>query len=81
PQYPRPAQEQKLSGWTIVMLLVDEQGKVLETAPVESSEAFMDYDKGVAEELRGSTFTPGKLDGRAVKTMMFVTVRFDPAGL
>ncbi|MEO8157604.1 MAG: TonB family protein [Betaproteobacteria bacterium] len=81
PEYPRPAREQTLSGWVIVMLLVDEQGKVVEAAPVESSEAFSDYDKRVAEELRGSTFNPGKLDGRAVKAMMFVTVRFDPAGL
>jgi outer membrane biosynthesis protein TonB len=77
PKYPRPAREQKLSGWVIVMLLVDERGKVVDTAAVESSESFNDYERDVAEELRGSIFTPGKLDGRAVKTLMFATVRFD----
>lgn len=81
PKYPRPAREQKLSGWVIVMLLVDERGKVVDTAAVESSESFNDYETDVAEELRDSTFTPGKLDGRAVKTLMFAIVRFDFKGL
>ena len=81
PKYPHPAREQKLSGWVIVMLLVDERGKVVDTAAVESSESFNDYETDVAEELRDSTFTPGKLDGRAVKTLMFVKVRFDFKGL
>jgi len=81
PKYPRPALEQKVSGWVIVMLLVDEQGKVVDTAAVESSESFSDYEKEVAEELRGSTFTPGKLDSRAVKTLMFATVKFDSKAL
>jgi len=81
PTYPRPAREQKLSGWVIVMLLVDERGKVVDTAAVESSESFNDYEREVAEDLRGSIFTPGKLDGRAVKTLMFATVRFDSKAL
>lgn len=81
PQYPGPARKQELSGWVIVMLLVDELGKVVDTAAVDSSESFSDYDKDVAEELHGSTFTPGKLDGRPVKTLMFVMVRFDSKGL
>jgi hypothetical protein len=81
PRYPRLAQEQKLSGWVIVVLLVDESGKVIDTAAVESSESFNDYEGEVAEELRGSIFTPGKLDGHAVKTLVFARVRFDSKGL
>jgi outer membrane biosynthesis protein TonB len=81
PSYPRSAQEQKVSGWVIVMLLVDERGKVVDTVAVESSESFNDFERDVAEELRDSTFTPGKLDGRVVKTLMFATVRFDSRGL
>ena len=81
PTYPRAAWEKKLSGWVIVMLLVDERGKAVDTLAVESSESFRDYEKDVAEELRDSTFTPGKLDGRAVKTLMFATVRFDSRAL
>lgn len=81
PRYPRVAQEQKLSGWVIVGLLVDENGKVIDTAAVESSESFNDYESEVAEELRGSTFTPGKLDGHAVKTLVFARVQFDSKGL
>ena len=80
PKYPRRAWEQKVSGWVVVMLLVDERGKVVDTAAVESSESFNDYQSDVAQDLRGSTFVPGKLDGRAVKTLMFVTARFDYVG-
>lgn len=81
PAYPRAAQEQKLAGWVIVMLLVDATGHVVDTAAVESSEAFSDYQDEVAQGLLGSAFTPGKIDGRAVKTMLFATVWFDPAAL
>jgi hypothetical protein len=81
PRYPSRAQEQKVSGWVIVMLLLDERGKVVDAAAVESSESFHDYETDVAAELRDSTFTPGKLDGRPVKTSMFATVRFDSRGL
>lgn len=81
PRYPRLAQEQKVSGWVIVVLLVDERGQVIDTAAVESSESFNDYEREVAEALRGSTFTPGKLDGQAVKTLVFARVRFDSRGL
>lgn len=81
PKYPRRAWEQKVSGWVVVMLLVDERGKVVDTAALESSESFSDYQSDIAQDLRGSTFVPGKLDGRAVKTLMFATVRFDYKGL
>ena len=84
PKYPPLAWEHKVSGWVVVMLLVDERGKVVDTAAVESSESFSDHASDVAQDLRRSTFTPGKLDGEAVKTMMFAKVRFDykdPSGL
>ena len=81
PRYPRLAQDQQLSGWVIAMLLLDEQGKVVGTTAVESSELFSDYASEVAEEMRDSTFTPGRLNGRAVNTIMFVTVRFDSNAL
>lgn len=81
PKYPGPAKDQNLSGWVIVLLFVDEQGKVVEAAAVDSSESFSDYGKDIAEEMRDSAFIPGQLDGRAVKTLVFTTVRFDSKGL
>ena len=84
PKYPRRAWEQKVSGWVIVMLLVDERGNVVDTAAMESSESFSDYERDIAQDLRDSTFSPGKLDGQAVKTLTFAKVRFDykgPSGL
>jgi hypothetical protein len=81
PGYPREAREQKLSGWVTVMFLVDEQGKVVETAAVDASESFGDIEGDVAAQMRDSTFTPGKLDGRAVKALVFALVRFDAKAL
>jgi hypothetical protein len=81
PHYPQPAHEQGLSGWVLVMLMVDENGKVLETAAVDSSEAFGEFRQGVAQEMRNSFFIPGKLDGRAVKTLVFAMVGFDSRAL
>ncbi len=77
PKYPRQAREHKVSGWVVVMFLVDERGNVVDTAVVESSESFGAYESDIAEDLRHSTFAPGKLDGQAVKTMTFAKVRFD----
>jgi outer membrane biosynthesis protein TonB len=79
PKYPREAQEQNLSGWVTVMFFVDERGKVIETAAVDASESFGSFEKDIATQMRDSTFAPGKLDGRPVKTLVFATARFDAA--
>jgi len=81
PSYPRPAQEQSLSGWVLVMFLVDENGKVLETAALDSSESFGDLRQDIAAEMRNSSFIPGKLNGQAVKTLAFAMVGFDAKAL
>lgn len=81
PKYPGPAREQKIAGWVTVLLFVDEEGKVVDTAAVRASEIFSDYEEQIAAGLRDSTFTPGKLDGRPVKTQVFITVRFDPLAI
>ncbi len=77
PTYPLPAQEQKSSGWVIVMLFLDERGRVVDTVALTSSESFSAYEESVAAQLQGSFYAPGKLDGQAVKTRMFAKVRFD----
>ncbi|MFL6579886.1 MAG: energy transducer TonB, partial [Burkholderiales bacterium] len=81
PNYPRPAQEQHLSGSVLVMFLVDENGKVLETTALDSSESFGEFRQDIASEMVSSSFIPGKVDGLPVKTLAFVMVRFDAKGL
>lgn len=81
PAYPREAREQKVSGWVTVMFFVNEQGRVVETAAVDASESFEGFEADVAAQMRDSTFTPGKLDGRPVKTLVFTMVRFDARAL
>jgi hypothetical protein len=77
PDYPLIASKEKISGWVLVMLFVDERGEVNDTVAVEFSESFFGLADQVAAGLVGSTYTPGRLDGRAVKTLMFATVRFE----
>jgi hypothetical protein len=81
PNYPRPAQEQSLSGWVLVMFLVDENGKVLETAALDSSESFGEFRQDIAGEMLISSFVPGKVDGQPVKTLAFAMVGFDVKAL
>jgi outer membrane biosynthesis protein TonB len=77
PNYPRPAQEKSLSGSVLVMFLVDETGKVLETAALDSSESFDQFRQDIAREMLSSSFIPGKMDGQPVKTLAFFIVRFN----
>jgi Gram-negative bacterial TonB protein C-terminal len=77
PEYPTMAAAGNISGWVLVMLFVDEHGEAVDTVAAESSESFIGFADQAAAGLRGSAYTPGRLDGRAVKTLMFATVRFE----
>lgn len=77
PDYPQPALAAKTKGWVIVAFFLDEEGNVIDVAPVESSEGFIDFQKEVTAALRRSTFTPGKVQDQPVKSLTFQMVRFD----
>lgn len=81
PRYPLAASVHGISGSVVVILFVDEQGRVVDAAAVDTSENFSDHAKQVAAGLLGSVFTPAMQDGRAVKALEFVMVRFDAGGV
>lgn len=81
PRYPLAASVQGISGSVVVILFVDEYGRVVDAAAVDASETYSDYAKQVAADLRGSVFTPALQEGRTVKAVEFVMVRFDAGGV
>ncbi|MFN0038137.1 MAG: energy transducer TonB [Burkholderiales bacterium] len=81
PRYPLTASLHGISGSVVVILFVDEYGRVADAAAVDASESFSAYAKQVAADLRGSVFMPAMQDGRAVKAVEFVMVKFDAGGV
>ena len=80
PDYPSQLSARKIEGWVTVAFFLDEEGKVVRAAPVEGSESSMPYEGMLAETLGRSTFTPGKVNGKPVKSIVFHKLEFSPEG-
>ena len=80
PDYPATRLGRKVEGWVVVAFFLDEKGAVVHTAPVESTEEFRPHESTLIEALRKSTFTPGMVKGKPVKSITFQTLRFNPDG-
>jgi outer membrane biosynthesis protein TonB len=80
PDYPATMLARRIEGWVVVAFFLDEKGGVVHTAPVESTEEFQRQEPALIEALRKSTFTPGKVKGKPVKSITFQTLRFNPEG-
>lgn len=79
PEYPEAAEGRKDKGTVLVAIFIDEEGHVVRTAVVESSEHVFQYSRQVAQAMANSVFTPGKRGGKAVKSLVFQVVHLDPA--
>jgi len=80
PDYPSAESAHRREGWVTVAFFIDEEGKVVHAAPVEGSESMMPYEKLLADTLGRSTFTPAKVKGKPVKSIVFHMLRFHPDG-
>lgn len=80
PDYPPSVLAKNMEGWVTMAFFLDEKGEVVHAWPVESSEEIKPFAFDLTEALRRSTFTAGKLKGRAVKSITFQTLRFNPGG-
>jgi outer membrane biosynthesis protein TonB len=78
PTYPLQALESGVGGWILITLLLDEQGAVINSAAIQSSEGLFEYRDAVAQAMLQSAFSPGMRDGNPVRTVIFQTVTFDP---
>jgi len=80
PDYPPAALVKNLDGWVTIAFFVDEKGGVVHAWPVEASEEFQAYEFDLIKVVQQSTFTPGTLKGKPVKSITFQTLRFNPQG-
>lgn len=80
PDYPAQVRAHRIEGWLTVAFFLDEEGKVVRAAPVEGSESMMPFEGMLADTLGRSTFTPGRLNGKPVKSIVFHTLQFHPDG-
>jgi outer membrane biosynthesis protein TonB len=80
PEYPPSALAKRLEGWVTIAFFLDEKGQVVHAWPVEASEDFQPYEFDLMQVVRQSTFTPGTLKGKPVKSLTFQTLRFNPQG-
>ena len=79
PEIPPAAPGEESGGTVLVAIFIDEEGQVVRTAVVESSEHVFRYSGQIARAMAHSVFTPRKKDGKAVKSLVFQLVRLDPA--
>lgn len=78
PAYPEPARKRALSGKVMARFVVDESGIVHDPA-VFSADPPGVFDASVLEAVKRWRFAPAKHQGRTVKVLVMVPVRFDIA--
>lgn len=76
-RYPRRAAEANVGGKVMLLLLIDETGRVDEVSVVEATPAGW-FEEAAIEAFREVRFAPGKRAGRAVKSRVLITVGYDP---
>lgn len=80
PDYPSQLSVRRTEGWVTVAFFLDEEGRVVRAAPVEGSESAIPFEGMLADTLGRSTFTPGKVNGKPVKSIVFHKLEFNPEG-
>jgi protein TonB len=75
PRYPKLAREKKIVGFVVVMLLVDEQGKVLQVRVLKSQPPGV-FDAAVDKAVRTWSFRPAVHKGRPVRVWVKQRIRF-----
>lgn len=79
PVYPTEAASASVTGSVVLMLLLDESGKVLEVF-VEEANPPGYFEKSATEAFRNARFTPAQRHGRAVKSRVLIKVNYDLTG-
>jgi protein TonB len=78
PAYPRSAAEADVAGAVTLLLLIDETGRVHDSA-VMDAQPENTFEEAALEAFRLARFTPGQRDGRSVRSRVLVKVVFNPA--
>lgn len=77
-QYPARAATENRSGEVLMLLLVDEWGKVQEASVVEVKPEGLGFEEAAMASVGGVRFKPAMRKGRAVKSRVVYRVSFEP---
>ncbi len=72
--YPESARRDSVEGTVYVEAFIDEQGNVVRTSIVKGVRE--DLDKAASDAVAKVKFSPGKLQGKAVKVKLAIPIRF-----
>ena len=75
--YPRPYRRSRISGTVVVMILVDEKGRVAETRVYEPSR-YEAFNTAVEKVSKRQVFEPATLRGKPVATWILRSFEFEP---
>jgi protein TonB len=78
PAYPQAAAGADVGGEVTLLLLIDETGRVHDSAVVDAQPANT-FEEAALEAFRAARFRPGQRDGRSVRSRVLVRVMFNPA--
>jgi protein TonB len=79
PEFPPDAEAANVPGKVIVLLLIDETGKVDQALVVEAIPR--DYfEESALTALRSARFEPGPKGNRPVRSRVLISINYDPAG-
>ena len=77
-QYPAQAEKENIKGEVLVLLLIDEFGKVHEANIVEVKPPGFGFEEAVLASVTKGRIKPAMLNGRAVKSRVTYRVFFEP---
>ena len=76
PRYPAQARSGNISGSVTLLLLIDENGVLQESSVLDARPESI-FNEAALEAFRDMRFSPGRKDGRAVRSRVLVTVGFE----
>jgi protein TonB len=80
PAYPHAAFAARSTGFVTLEVLIDEAGRVVDTAVVDAAPDGV-FEDAAQQTIAAAAFYPAQKDGRVVRSRVLVRIEFDPAGL
>jgi len=75
PQYPEQARQNNWTGLTIIKIIISKSGKVTQCL-IQKSSGYRILDQAAIQAIGQWEFTPGKKNGKTVKTAVTVPIVF-----
>ena len=75
--YPEVARDSKVAGSVMLLVLIDEAGRVVGTSVMDATPDGL-FEQAAQQALANAAFYPAQKDGRMVRSRVLIKVEFDP---